>query len=60
MMFKNGLFLVSISLIIAVVSVDAKIGYYDWFSLVTASALGIFGLALIWYDRRKKRNSKHN
>lgn len=55
MMFKNGLFLVSIGLIIAVVNVDAQAGTYNWLSLVTALFIALMGLSLIWFDYRKKK-----
>lgn len=58
MMFKNGLFLISIALIIAVVSVDAQKGMYDWLSLITATFLALIGLVLIYLDKRKKKSTK--
>ncbi|WP_314068241.1 LPXTG cell wall anchor domain-containing protein [uncultured Vagococcus sp.] len=56
-MTKNGLFLVSIGLILVMLSANAKTGTYDGLSLVTAAFLILSGVGLmLWAKRRRKTN----
>ncbi len=58
MMAKNGLFLISIGLILIMLSANANTGVYDGLSLVTAAFLIIVGIALmLWHKRRTKLNN---
>ncbi|MBP1043810.1 DUF3188 domain-containing protein [Vagococcus sp. BWB3-3] len=58
MMAKNGLFLISIGLILIMLSANANTGVYDGLSLVTAAFLIIVGIALmLWHKRRAKLNN---
>ena len=59
MMAKNGLFLISIGLILIMLSANANTGVYDGLSLVTAAFLIIVGIALmLWHKRRAKLNNR--
>lgn len=54
-MTKNGLFLVSIGLVLVMLSANAKTGTYDGLSLVTAAFLILSGVGLmLWAKRRRK------
>lgn len=58
MMAKNGLFLISIGLILIMLSANANTGVYDGLSLVTAAFLIIVGIALmLWHKKRAKLNN---
>lgn len=53
MMAKNGLFLISIGLILIMLSANAKTGVYDGFSLVTAAFLVLSGIGLMFWAKRR-------
>lgn len=59
MMSKNGLFLISIGLILIMLSANAKTGVYDGLSLITAAFLILSGSGLL-FRARKKEQTKRN
>lgn len=58
-MSKNGLFLISIGLIIFLLSSNAVTGQYDLLSIVTAVTFIIFGTVFILKKNKKKDNGDH-
>ena len=56
-MEKNGLFLISIGLIVFMLSSNAKTGVYDFLSIITSVFLIIAGAGLFFWSRRKAKRS---
>lgn len=54
MMEKNGLALISIGLVIFVVSANARLGTYDFLSMITAGSFIAIGL-FVFRKGKKKR-----
>ncbi|MFC6348400.1 DUF3188 domain-containing protein [Vagococcus carniphilus] len=54
MMEKNGLALISIGLVIFVVSANARLGTYDFLSMITAGSFMMIGL-FVFRKGKKKR-----
>lgn len=55
-MLKNGLFLMSIGLLIFVYSANAKTGVYDFLSIITAASF--FGAGLFFFLKGRKREKQ--
>lgn len=58
-MAKNGLFLISIGLILIMLSANAKTGVYDGLSLVTAAFLILSGISLMLWAKHRKKTDQH-
>lgn len=58
-MIKNGLFLMSVGLIIFLYSANAKTGAYDFLSIITASSFFAAGLFFFLKGRKREKQEQH-
>lgn len=57
-MMKNGLFLISIGLIIFILSANAKTGQYDFLSIITAVSFMVAGGFFFFKGKKREEQTK--